>query len=395
MRERHYSDLGLTLEVVTTLSRLEALGSDYERLYRTANVGLPFQRHEWHIAWWKAFASASLRIRDRLFFHVVRSAAEGCVGIVPLVLTQRPGRGPLHIGTLALIGTDQYITEVRSSIIAAGHERAVGQVVQRSLAADSRWDWAHWTGLNDDLTSSLSELGEFKQLEPTLDYVLDLAPSWDQFKSGLKRNIRESIRHCYNSLKRDGFTAELQVMQGAQIRQGLEHFVRLHGARADLEDTISHPDRFASPMARAFLFDVCERLAERDVARVYLLQVSGEIVAARVAFEVGESLYLYYSGFDPKWRKYSVMTTLVTEAVKHAIDRKLKTVNLSAGTDVSKTRWGAQPVTFAETLQLRSRVRSRLASKLYETARTADTSHPVVRAILKALPRRQWDQQQG
>jgi CelD/BcsL family acetyltransferase involved in cellulose biosynthesis len=395
MRERHYNDLGLTLEVVTTLSRLEALGSDYERLYRSANVGLPFQRHEWHIAWWKAFASSTLLIRDRLFFHVVRSAAEGCVGIVPLVLTQRPGRGPLHIGTLALIGTDQYITEVRSSIVAAGFERAVGRVVQRSLAGEARWDWAHWTGLTDDLSSSLAELGEFKQLDPTLDYVLDLAPSWDQFKSGLKRNIRESIRHCYNSLKRDGFTAELEVAQGAQIRRGLDEFVRLHGARAELDDTVEHPDRFASPMARGFLYDVCQRLAERDVARVYLLQIGGEVVAARVAFEVGESLYLYYSGFDPKWRKYSVMTTLVTEAIKHAIERNLKLVNLSAGTDVSKTRWGARPVTFAETLQLRSRARSRLASKLYETARTADTSHPVVRAILKRLPRREWGEHQG
>jgi CelD/BcsL family acetyltransferase involved in cellulose biosynthesis len=393
MRERHYSDLGLTLEVVTTLSRLEALGSDYEQLYRTANVGLPFQRQEWHIAWWKAFASATLLIRDRLFFHVVRSAADGCVGIVPLVLTQRPGRGPLHIGTLALIGTDQYITEVRSSSIAAGFERRVGQVVQRSLAADGRWDWAHWTGLNDDLSSSLSELGEFRQLDPTLDYVLDLAPSWDQFKSGLKRNIRESIRHCYNSLKRDGFTPELEVVQGAEIQRGLEEFVRLHAARSELENTVDHPDRFASPMARGFLFDVCGRLADRDVARVFLLKISGETVAARVAFEVGESLYLYYSGFDPKWRKYSVMTTLVTEAIKHSIDRKLKLVNLSAGTDVSKTRWGARPVTFAETLQLRARARSRLASKLYETARTADSSHPVVRAILKRLPRREWGDQ--
>jgi CelD/BcsL family acetyltransferase involved in cellulose biosynthesis len=349
------------LEVVTSLSRLEALGPDYERLYRTANVSLPFQRQEWHVAWWKAFASATLLIRDRLFFHVVRSAAEGCVGIVPLVLTQRPGRGPLHIGTLALIGTDQYITEVRSPIVAAGFERRVGEVVQRSLAAEARWDWAHWTGLTEDLASSLSELGEFKQLDPTLDYVLDLAPSWDEFKAGLKRNIRESIRHCYNSLKRDGFTPELEVVQGAEIRRGLDEFVRLHAARADLGDTtVEHPDRFASSMARGFLFDVCQRLAERVVARVYLLKIAGEIVA-----------------------------------IKHAIERKLKLVNLSAGTDVSKTRWGARPVTFAETLQLRSRARSRLASKLYETARTADTSHPVVRAILKALPRREWGEHQG
>ncbi|HKU42273.1 MAG TPA: GNAT family N-acetyltransferase [Polyangiales bacterium] len=380
----------MTLEVVTTLDRLEALGTDYAQLYRTAGVDLPFQLQEWHIAWWKAFASASLRIRDHLFFHVIRSAADGCVAILPLVLTERPGNGPVRIGTLALIGTDQYITEVRSSLIVPAHERAVGSVLARSLAEDSRWDWAHWTGLSDTLAATLGSLGEYEQRDPTLDYVLDLAPTWDEFKSGLKRNIRESIRHCYNSLKRDGYAAELEVASGASIRRGLDEFVRLHAARADLGDTIEHPDRFASAMARGFLYDVCERLTARDVSRVFLLKIAGEVVAARVAFQVNDALYLYYSGFDPKWRKYSVMTTLVTEAIKHAIDRKLKLVNLSAGTDVSKTRWGARPVTFAETLQRRSRVRSRIASKVYEGARTANTNHPVVRALLKALPRRQW-----
>jgi CelD/BcsL family acetyltransferase involved in cellulose biosynthesis len=396
MPERHYKDLGLTIEVVTSLERLEALGPDYDQLYKVANVGLPFELHEWHIAWWKAFASNSLAIRDRLLFHVARNAAEGCVGIVPLVLTERPGYGPLRIGTLALIGTDQYITELKQPTIAPGFRSAVGGAVHRSLASDSRWDWAHWTGIDPDFERTVSGLGTVDPLPPSLDYVLDLTPTWEEFKSGLKRNIRESIRHCYNSLKRENMEPSLVVAKTpAEVRSWLDTFVRLHAARADLDDTVSHPDRFGSPMARGFLYDVCLKLAERDITRVFLLKIKGELVAARVGFEMNDTLYLYYSGFDPAWRKYSVMTTLVTEAVKYAIERKLKTVNLSAGTDVSKTRWGARAVPFTELLQLRSRARSQLASKAYRTARTANTNHPLVRALLRALPRREWGGTQG
>lgn len=229
-------------------------------------------------------------------------------------------------------------------------------------------------------------------LDPNPDYVLDLAPSWDEFRTGLKRNIRESIRHCYNSLKRENLTLETSVAKSpAEIRAGLDHFVRLHAARADLDDTVAHPDRFATPMARGFLYDVCLRLAQRDIARVFLLKIAGEVVAARVGFEMNDTLYLYYSGFDPQWRKYSVMTTLVTEAIKYAIERQLKTVNLSAGTDVSKTRWGAHEVPFAEALQLRSRARSQLASKLYQSAKSANTNHPIVRVLQRVLPKRQWN----
>ncbi|MET0390683.1 MAG: GNAT family N-acetyltransferase [Polyangiales bacterium] len=391
MRARSYEDVGLTIEVVTTLSRLEAIGADYDRLFREAKVGLPFQLHEWHIAWWKAFASSSLRIRDRLLFHVAR-AAEGCVGIVPLVLTQRPGNGPIRIGTLALIGTDQYITEVRTPTIVPGWEAAVGSAVQRSLERDGRWDWARWSGVTDALGGPLGKLGPVEVDEPNLDYVLDLAPTWEAFRAGMKRNIRESVRHCYNSLKRDGFTPELHVAKsGLPLRDALDHFVRLHAARADLDDTVSHPDRFAPPAARSFLYDVCERLSARDIARVFVLKINGEVVATRVGFEMNDTLYLYYSGFDPQWRKYSVMTTLVTEAIKYAIERGLTTVNLSAGTDVSKTRWGARPVPFAETTQLRQRMRSQLASRLYRAAVSGETDHPLMRVILRALPRRQWN----
>ena len=391
MRERTYKDLGVSVEVVTTPQRLAELTADYDQLYRKANVILPFQLHEWHMAWWNAFASSSLRIRDSLLFQVVRSAAEGCVGIVPLVLSERPGRGPIKIGTLALIGTDPYITELRKPTIVPEFEAKVGAAVQRSLKKESRWDWAHWTGFGDDFQRELARTGGIEPMEESLDYVLDLAPTWDEFKSGLKRNIRESIRHCYNSLKRDGIAFEFSIAkQGPELRQALDAFVRLHSARAGLDDTVAHPDRFAAASTRTFLYDVCERLAARDIARVLIIKLQGEIVAARVAFEINDSLYLYYSGYDPQWRKYSVMTTLVTEAVKYAIDRKLKTVNLSAGTDVSKTRWGARPVPFPEAMQLRDRARSKLASKLYRTATTADLNHPLVRMLVRVLPRRNW-----
>lgn len=391
MSERHYKDLGLSVEVVTTSQRLSELTVDYDRLYRVANVGLPFQLHEWHVAWWDAFASSTLKIRDRLLFHVVRSAVEGCVGIVPLVLTERPGRGPIKIGTLALIGTDPYITELRKPTVAPGFEAKVATAVQRSLSKESRWDWAHWTGFGDEFERALSGDGSFEAMEPSLDYVLDLAPTWDAFRGNLKRNIRESVRHCYNSLKRDGLTLEFDIAtSGEALKSALDTFVRLHAARAGLDDTVAHPDRFAAASTRAFLYDVCQRLSARDIVRVFLLKLSGEVVAARIAFEINDSLYMYYSGYDPKWRKYSVMTTLVTEAIKYAIERKLATVNLSAGTDVSKTRWGARAVPFPEAMQLRARARSKLASKLYRTAMSANRNHPVIRLLVKALPRRDW-----
>jgi hypothetical protein len=75
-----------------------------------------------------------------------------------------------------------------------------------------------------------------KSLFPLTDrtipnFVLTLGEDWDSFKSG-KRNIKESLRRCYNSPKRDGLDMNFRVAADTAIRQMFRCFIPLHGARA-------------------------------------------------------------------------------------------------------------------------------------------------------------------
>ena len=57
--------------------------------------------------------------------------------------------------------------------------------------------------------------------------VLPLAPTWELFRAGLKRNIKESLRRCYNSLKRDGLAIRLVVADTPDaIHTALEDVLR-------------------------------------------------------------------------------------------------------------------------------------------------------------------------
>jgi Acetyltransferase (GNAT) domain len=85
---------------------------------------------------------------------------------------------------------------------------------------------------------------------------------------------------------------------------------------------------------------------------------------------VGDGLYLYYSGFDPEWSRYGVMTTTVAEAIKYAIAHGLKTVNLSTHKDVSKSRWSPRQVDYRSAFEQGHRLRSGLARRTYMTARS-------------------------
>jgi CelD/BcsL family acetyltransferase involved in cellulose biosynthesis len=381
--------IDLNVEVVDTSAGLVALAADYDRLQRMTGNNLPFALHDWHVAWWNNFPQPNASVRDELRILVVRDHEGECVGIVPLVLTRR-GIGRFSVGTMALIGPDPNISEIRTPLVAPGFEARTAWAVHTKLSEDTSWDWIHWTGIGGPFAEALALAANLDWRETTPDYILDLPATWEQLRSSLKRNIRESLRHCYNSLKRDNLAFETVVARTpADVARGVDTFLELHAMRASAEAGVSHPNRFESEAARSFLRDVCARLAQRDITRVIMLKIDGKIVAARIGFVVGNSLYLYYSGFDPAWGKYSVMTTTVAEAIKYAIELGLATVNLSPGTDVSKTRWGARVVPVEGAVQLRASWRSQLAYAAYRRA-IDGTTPQWASLLLRALPRRTW-----
>jgi CelD/BcsL family acetyltransferase involved in cellulose biosynthesis len=379
----------ITVETVTTVDGVAALRPCYERLQRATGNTLPFALHEWHLAWCHHFLNRNPRIRDEPLFYVLRESGGTCVAVIPLILSRRRV-GPLNIVSIDLLGADPAITEIRAPMIVPGYELLTAHAVQHQLTNTRGWDWIHWSGISAAFAQALGTDGSLRWLSPLSDFVLDLAPSWEELRGRLKRNVRESLRHCYNSLKRDGHDYELQVIDSpTEVRRNLDRFVELHVMRANLTTAVLHPNRFASRICRDFLYEVCERLSQSGALRLFQLNIASHIVAMRIGFAVGDSLYLYYSGYDPAWARYSVMTTTVAEAIKYAIANGFKTVNLSPTQEVSKMRWSPREIEYPSAYQEGARLRSRLARRVYVKARSgAGLQSRLLQQLIPA--RRNW-----
>lgn len=384
------SSPALTTNIVTDVEGIRALGPDYEHLYRVTGNTLPFALQDWHLTWCAHFLNRKPQIHDQPLFHVLRDGAGECVAIVPLIFTRRRF-GPLKLATVNLLGTDPCLTEIRNPLVRPGYERPTVRAVHASLATLPDWDWIHWSGISAALAEALSRETTPQWCETSKDYVLDLPADWDRFRAGLKRNVRESVRHCYNSLRRDRHAFEFVVArERAEVLQALPRFFELHALRANMPWGTKHPNRFAGHSLQGFLYDLCASLAARDVVRVFQLKIGGEIVATRIGFVVGDSLYLYYSGFDPAWARYSVMTTTVAEALKYAIANGLTTANLSLTSEQSKLRWRPRLVEFHSALVHREFLSSRIACQAY---RVAMSGNGAPARLLKSLvwARRDWN----
>ncbi|MFP2897684.1 GNAT family N-acetyltransferase [Corallococcus sp. 4LFB] len=385
----------LSVEQVDTAEGLHALGPEWRALAARVGQGLPFATWEWNVTWWRHFQERRRSVRDHLRVLALRSADGALRAVAPLMLTERPGSGPLRFRVLQFLGADPNVTELRGLLCAPELEAPAFAAVTRHLRAHaSEWDWILWSGLDlqGPAAGELSRMSPLTPLHEVPAYVLELAPTWEAFKAGRSRNIKESLRKCYNSLKRDGLSFTFQVARTPEeVAPALTTFFQLHQARAQAQDAgVRHRDVFSSAQARDFLAALCQELARQDAVRVFQLCIGGAVVATRVGFVLGDTLYLYYSGYLPRWSDYSVMTTTVAESLQYAIAQGLKSAHLSSGRDVSKLRCPRE-LHRHDAVQLSPEWRGRVAFATYRKVRELLSNEQLQGWARRTLARRAGD----
>jgi CelD/BcsL family acetyltransferase involved in cellulose biosynthesis len=375
----------LRVEEVVTPEAFAALAPEWTALAAAHGAGLPFRTWEWNEAWWRWFPEKSHRVRDQLFLRTFRAPGGELVGVAPLILVRRPGDGPALVRGLEFFGTDHYVTELRGVIAHPAWRDATHRALLANLrGCAKRWDWIRWRGLpvGSDAEAQVRASGQTEPIRKVPAYHLPLPASWEEFRASRPRNVKESLRKCYNSLERDGHAFELLVARTpAAVRDGVERFLTLHEARARAEGFKAHQNVFSGPASRGFLLDVSARLAARDAMRVFQLRVGDGVVAVRVGFALGDTLYLYFSGYDPAWAHYSVMTTTVAESIRYAIGQGFARVHLSTGSDESKLRWRPECEATVEVEQRGTGLRATIVHRV-SAAAASGPAQRLARALL-------------
>ncbi|WP_026607774.1 GNAT family N-acetyltransferase [Methylocapsa acidiphila] len=359
----------LTVQAVTDPESLWRLCSEWEDLDAELSPRLPFTGPLWNMLWWRHMPSDNIYVRDSFYAHVVRDAASRLIAVAPMMLTRRPRSRLFPLRELGFFGADPNMTEIRGlACRPADQYRAMLALSAYFIERDKNWDWLKWGGIHKDahLAGELDDSISLRAVKDVPDYYLRLPRSWDELKAGLSRNTKEALRKCYNSLKRDGHAFTFRVIDRPdESAAAISRFFLLHKARAARADMVRHRDVFAAEKSRRFLRDYAHAMAERDSLRVFEILVAGKVVASRIGFVFGKELYLYYSGFNPDWSKYSIMTTVVAEAIKWAVDQRFDIVNLSTGNDPSKLRWGPQETLYRQGVLVAPTLRGQLAFAAY------------------------------
>lgn len=349
----------LQLQVIHEFEELTALSSEWDALEQKLYLRTPFTSSIWNILWWNNHREAKMMIQDELYSFALRNADGELVAIAPMMVSVRPGIKAFGIRVLQFFGADPNVTEIRGLICNPDYRELAVATLQNYLCASKhKWDWIEWQGLSLSQALILATPSA-EQPMPRVVCYLTLPPTWEELKTSLSRNMKEAIRKCFNSLKRDEHHHELHVVsKPEEVQAAMETFFNLHTLRSEVGDTVEHANVFQREKSRRFLTAFAHKMAEQDRLRLFQVKINGKVVATRIGFVCDRHLYLYYSGYDVEWGKYSIMTTVVVHAVQWAIENGFEYLNLSTGRDYSKMRWQPTEYLLHNAIQISNRLRS-------------------------------------
>ena len=356
------------IDVIRSEDEFFALREAWTKIFHVAATNHPFSSFDWAAAWWQTMLPTSRWQKHEMHIVAMYSMGE-LVAIAPLFLTTYGSWFFGGIRYLRPIGSDKNTTELRSLVIKPGHEAAASQALAQYIHSNRQaFDFVKWP---DQIVTPSTDSG-LTDTTTVENFILPLGSSWEEFKSSRKRNIKESIRKCYNAPARNGIHLSFEAVEDqAAILQLLPDFYRLHGQRAAGNTDAVHLDYFSSDQSRRFLSTLVAGLA-CVTPILFIVRHDQKIIAARLAFAMNSSLYLYYSGFDLSYGDYSVTTRLVVEAMQYAIARNLPLLNLSIGNDLSKTRWSPEVVTYQNTRTISANLRTRCMAPIIKRTAAYD-----------------------
>ena len=334
--------LAITVRAIHGATAFLALEAEWRGLVSAMNCNNPFLAWEWVSTWARHFWDGTL-------LTLVVAEAGNPVAILPFTLQRHSLLPGLSWKTARLYGPTFFVHmfEMTEPLINERHVDEVNAAAFEFLFREADLAWVEMSACTlrpgwqppANLGFCTLRLGQ-----PIPLPVMSLAESWPQQVERLGRHVRRKIKHPLNTYSKEGRAVVMRKSTVKDLEESVQTFLRLHRERSRSRRGPTHFDYFRSARLREFLREVAGKMGDAGQCTVTSIEVDGNPVTARLNYEMGDTLYLSFSGFDPAAWSYSPMTLLLAQTIEDALERGKRWVNFSPGFDPAKGLW---PVEFA------------------------------------------------
>jgi len=309
--------------------RLEAVGEGaWNELHARTGLRSPFLTWIWQREWAEVFAAG-----HRLEIWRVADAG-GLVALLPLYEAEA--------GVFRILGGVE-ISDYLDLIAAAGREEEAWKaLLDARAAAGTVWDLHSVPGASPTVTAMPALAGaaglEAKVAVEERCPVLDLPSSWEAYLASLSGKHRHELTRKMRRLEREAPDARPAYAATPEaIAARLDEFLALH------RSSRTGKARFMDARMETFFRRAVALLAEREMARLWLLDAPGGPMAAFITVEWNGTVGLYNSGFHPDHAQLSPGLVLLAHLIRDAIERGRHRFDFLRGEERYKHEFGPTP----------------------------------------------------
>ena len=314
---------------VDLLDGLDAVGeAAWQGLHARSAFPSPFMSWPWQRAWLETFGAGR-----RLRLLRVRDGAGDLAGLLPLYEDGAQG-----FRILGGVDVSDYLDLIAP---AGAGEEVWTALLQSHATAPGTWDLHAIRASSPTVTLvptlapayGLSAASAVEERCP----VLDLPGTWDAYLATLSGKQRHELGRKMRRLERElPGTATASYASWAELSARLPAFFELHrGSHAGKA-------RFMDLRMERFFRAAIGGLAERGVARLWMLEHQGRAIAAFICLEWPGAVGLYNSGFDTTTAAVSPGIVLLAGIIRDAIERGLARFDFLRGEEPYKLGFGAR-----------------------------------------------------
>jgi CelD/BcsL family acetyltransferase involved in cellulose biosynthesis len=282
----------------------------------------------WLRVWWQTFGSGK-----ELYLCAVRRGEE-VIGIAPLLVQ----------GEVASIIGSADVCDYLDFVIAPGAERDFFNTLLDDLRRHgiNRLDLE---ALRPDSTvlTHLSTMAEERNYsvvceEDGVSLELGLPSSWDGYLAVLDKKQRHELERKLRRLDEAG-----QVNYSCQCGNGkvgdfMDAFLKLFSLSQEKKAS------FMTARMESFFRSLAEAMAEIGLLRFGVLEVDGAPAAMVMGFDYNDTMYLYNSSYDPRYRSLSVGVLSKVLCIKESIQRGRKKWDFLKGGEPYKYHLGGKEI---------------------------------------------------
>ncbi|MFC2014845.1 GNAT family N-acetyltransferase [Chloroflexota bacterium] len=285
----------------------------------------------WLKVWWQEF-----KPEEELFLGAVRNN-EKVIGIAPLMVKE---------DRASLIGSTD-VCDYLDFVVVPGSEKeffnfllddlkqkGISQLDLKSLRPDS-------TVLTWLVDIARNRGYEVTSQPEDVTVELDLPSTWEEYLEILTKKQRHEVRRKLRRLPEAG-KAEFRVVEDrAGIENVMDTFLRM------FIESRSDKASYMTDQKESFFRALADTLTESRLLRLGILELDTIPTAMIMYFNYNDCIYLYNSGYEPKYDSLSVGLLSKVLSIRESIQEGKKKYDFLKGNEAYKYHLGGKEITLS------------------------------------------------